>query len=285
MPMELVNRLPYDHPYRWDGRAFGGPQLWRPSNLGSELALWLDAEDTASITINGSNVSAWANKGTGTWSAVQSTASLQPTYSASSINGKPALTFDGVDDFLTGGNNRMPPSDEHNIFVVYKSAVTPAGAVYGLVGAGSSQNNREFIALGSPSAPNNVYWGLANTPVGNEDVRVAGASTISSGYAAFVHTQFGASGFFLRENGSLLGSQNTSADPTQLGTANEFRIGQRFGTTWTSTMLGDIAEVIGTTTVLSTANRQRLEGYLAWKWGLEANLPSGHPFKNTPPTV
>lgn len=36
---------------------------------------------------------------------------------------------------------------------------------------------------------------------------------------------------------------------------------------------------------LSTANRQRLEGYLAWKWALEANLPAGHPFKNTPPTV
>ena len=27
------------------------------------------------------------------------------------------------------------------------------------------------------------------------------------------------------------------------------------------------------------------EGYLAWKWGLVNLLPSGHPYKNNPPTV
>ena len=30
---------------------------------------------------------------------------------------------------------------------------------------------------------------------------------------------------------------------------------------------------------------QKAEGYLAWKWGLESSLPSGHPYKNSPPTV
>jgi len=30
-------------------------------------------------------------------------------------------------------------------------------------------------------------------------------------------------------------------------------------------------------------NRQKLEGYLAWKWGLEGNLPVGHPYKGAAP--
>jgi hypothetical protein len=30
--------------------------------------------------------------------------------------------------------------------------------------------------------------------------------------------------------------------------------------------------------------RQQTEGYLAWKWGLQGNLPSDHPYKNNPPT-
>ena len=30
--------------------------------------------------------------------------------------------------------------------------------------------------------------------------------------------------------------------------------------------------------------RQQTEGYLAWKWGLQGNLPSNHPYKNNPPT-
>jgi hypothetical protein len=43
--------------------------------------------------------------------------------------------------------------------------------------------------------------------------------------------------------------------------------------------------MVATSALLSTADRQRLEGYLAWKWGLHANLPAGHPFRNNPPTV
>jgi len=37
--------------------------------------------------------------------------------------------------------------------------------------------------------------------------------------------------------------------------------------------------------VLSTADRQKLEGYLAWHWELEANLPGGHPYASTPPVI
>jgi hypothetical protein len=48
---------------------------------------------------------------------------------------------------------------------------------------------------------------------------------------------------------------------------------------------GFISEMVVTNGVLSTTDRQRLEGYLAHKWGLEANLPAGHPFKSLPPTV
>ena len=29
---------------------------------------------------------------------------------------------------------------------------------------------------------------------------------------------------------------------------------------------------------------EKAEGYLAWKWGLEGNLPSDHPYKNSAPT-
>ena len=30
---------------------------------------------------------------------------------------------------------------------------------------------------------------------------------------------------------------------------------------------------------------EKAEGYLAWKWGLVNNLPSSHPYKNSPPTA
>ncbi|OBQ32885.1 MAG: hypothetical protein AN487_21545, partial [Anabaena sp. CRKS33] len=95
--MSLLRNLPYTHPYRWDGRPFGGPQLWRPSNLGSALALWLDAEDAASITLNGSTVSQWNDKSGNARNVSQATAANQPTLTTSGLNGKPVLTFDGAD--------------------------------------------------------------------------------------------------------------------------------------------------------------------------------------------
>ena len=31
------------------------------------------------------------------------------------------------------------------------------------------------------------------------------------------------------------------------------------------------------------STRQTIDGYLAWKWGMTANLPSDHPYKNRRP--
>ena len=47
----------------------------------------------------------------------------------------------------------------------------------------------------------------------------------------------------------------------------------------------DIGEIIIRTEVDSTTNRQLIEGYLAWKWGLQSLLPSDHPYKNGWPSV
>jgi hypothetical protein len=46
---------------------------------------------------------------------------------------------------------------------------------------------------------------------------------------------------------------------------------------------GWIAEIYFTNTKQSTADRQKQEGYLAWKWGLQGNLDSSHPYKSAPP--
>jgi len=48
-------------------------------------------------------------------------------------------------------------------------------------------------------------------------------------------------------------------------------------------MEGYMAEVVICDAVLSSTNREKLEGYLAHKWGLESNLPSTHPYKSSAP--
>ncbi len=46
---------------------------------------------------------------------------------------------------------------------------------------------------------------------------------------------------------------------------------------------GAMAEVVQVTSPLSDGERQKIEGYIMHKWGLEDQLPSDHPYKNNAP--
>ena len=76
---------------------------------------------------------------------------------------------------------------------------------------------------------------------------------------------------------SALGTRNT-----QTGSNSEFRIGQELGNSgytadWT---MGELLIFNGK---LSEDDRQRVEGYLAHKWGLASSLTSSHPFRSSAP--
>jgi len=47
----------------------------------------------------------------------------------------------------------------------------------------------------------------------------------------------------------------------------------------------DICEIIFINIEASVAERQQIEGYLAWKWGMVASLPVDHPYKLAPPII
>jgi len=100
--------------------------------------------------------------------------------------------------------------------------------------------------------------------------------TVSSSYVIQLSTTIGGSVFPITSNNLPSSSSNTAVVETSVE----------------NYMTGNIAEIIyyGSTN-LSTVLRQRVEGYLAWKWGLQASLPTSHPFylanyfyNNTKPT-
>ena len=49
-------------------------------------------------------------------------------------------------------------------------------------------------------------------------------------------------------------------------------------------MEGALYEVINFTSTLQTSDRQKIEGYLAWKYNIQDVLPSGHPYLSAAPT-
>jgi hypothetical protein len=79
------------------------------------------------------------------------------------------------------------------------------------------------------------------------------------------------------------GTENNSGG-TPTGTTSNMQPTFYVGNGAKAPMVGNIAEFI-IFDGLSDADVEKLEGYLAHKWGLEANLPAGHTYKAAAPTV
>jgi hypothetical protein len=274
MPLELVNQLPYNHPYRWDGTLFGGPKLWRPTEI--TTALWLDAEDTSTITLNGATVSQWADKSGNGRNAVQATAANQPTYNATGLNSKPTLTADTT-KFLVA--NATGFSGGPNLWVIAVATMNSATQSYGRLVAISAPPLDDFNAVSTTVAilRNDAANSVAAYRVAIKSqvaVSLSTPSILESVYDSVNHTMYlnGTAGTPVASTGNFTTTPTIAlftylVSPTVAG--------------WS----GNCSEVIIGDSALSTDNRQKLEGYLAWKWGLQAGLPVGHPYKNTPPIV
>jgi hypothetical protein len=172
MALELVNKLPYDHPYRWDGTAVGGQKLWRPDELGASLALWLDAEDAASITLNGSTVSQWRDKSGNGRHVSQSTASAQPEFAATGLNSKPTLRFNSP----TSGRHLLSsvnfPSMTGGVSAIVVSQIDTSSDWNGYVGIGAmvaNTSNFEFYRQGGGNSGNLVISANRGAPDSTTD--------------------------------------------------------------------------------------------------------------------
>lgn len=256
-----------------------GRKLWTPDALGLLLALWLDADDASTITLNGSTVSQWRDKSGNGRHVAQGNMANQPAYTASGLGGKPVLMFDGASSFMTF-QTAFGTVTEFNAIVVWRtdaSGVSNFDYLY-QVGDGS---NALSLNVASPTAGsfNGNYYALSsgvppsafdlNTPA----VFNAAKMTIHRIGPGTTHN------FWV--NGSArtvpAWSQTLNVDSSNSGLGRFININDHF-------LQGYIAEIVFVTNAtLSTNNRQRIEGYLAHKWGLTANLPSNHPFKINPP--
>ena len=121
------------------------------------------------------------------------------------------------------------------------------------------------------------YWGG-----GKQRLYTDGDPSILSGpgsdtvWDMFSHSRATSAPYTFNWNGTSIYSSSSSTANNMNGlTINDGAYGEQSDC--------DAAEIILFNVVLSTTNIQKIEGYLAWKWGLQANLPSGHPYKSAGP--
>jgi hypothetical protein len=231
------------------------------------LVFWVDANDGSSLTIDGANrVQQWKDKSGRNNNVSQNSIINRPTYRR---EGFPSLEFNGSDNFLPIPNAaQLVAGNNFTVFVVERRK--------------SDKNNNFFLGGTIGGRNNNLVLGY----VINNLVRFAFFDNDRDGNVppyqqslepariwAFEKTPTGRA---IILNGSRLsGDSNLEVLNGWTGGA----IG-RFGSIYYQ---GSIFEILIYNPGLSIGRREKVEGYLAHKWGLAGNLPAGHPFKVNPP--
>lgn len=215
-------------------------------------------------------VAGWMSRAGG-FNPVQGTGANQPVRAATSFNTLyPGVTFDGTNDELTLASTTGLPTG------------TTAGEVWALASFVTNATQGTVIDYGGTGTT--ARRGIADTTT--ETVRIRGGSASILETTAVVGTNI-VGGFFEsteingRVDGVAYGPQAVSIST---GTTR-LRIGADTANTAANFHAGVIAEIIITTGLLSAANRERIEGYWAWRFGLTGNLPENHTYKTARPTL
>lgn len=263
-----------------------------------QTALWLDAADASTVTTVSGAVSQWNDKSGNRRNATQGTAANRPAYTFAGQNGQNVLTFDGTNDSLNlTADLDIKPA--HSVFIAAENNATITDALSAqllLSGTGytyPSTTTSEFL-LGVGSLTGNLnnerlYSVAVANGVGAADVYGYGKTNADVSGGFFLSSAFTTSG------NAFTGRLNGSSDFATTGSAGGYSslnirypstirgIGYRFSNSlnyWN----GQIREIIVCQSSLAIADINKVEGYLAHKWGLTSNLPSDHPYKTVGPT-
>ena len=239
----------------------------------SGLQMWLDGTDPNATGVppaNGTTVSTWYDKSGNGYNATVASGKIAGTYStANSAIYCTASNTGYVTSYTAAPSletmfvvfNNPSPSGNNNMVIGGPQGARSLSGGYAGGGAG----------VGAVSYLNNeVTWtGMASMP----------ASTYTSGTTVIITGQVNGLTTSISQNGGTIYS-NTTASAFTAGTTTYL------GTDYYSASyyyIGYEMEVIFYNSLLTLSQRQQVEGYLAWKWGLASSLPTTHPFKKFAP--
>ncbi|MCV2355711.1 hypothetical protein LNV09_16320 [Paucibacter sp. B2R-40] len=253
-----------------DVLTLGTLSAWTPAAL-SGKALWLDAADLdgdgiqegalESGLVNGL-VNVWKDKSGNARDAVQNTWNQEPTYVLNGMNNLPVIRTDGYDDGLKISNLPTLTGNVNSMFWVQSTADTQYMPF--IAGTGNA-----WMLIGDNGSASADPVNAANTHLANSFYRDDVLANWTTRGTVF---------------SGLNGAPHVVASVNQPFNFNSTLVmGNGYGGTWNFN--GDYSEVLITTNALSTADRQLIDGYLAWKWGTQAALPAGSPYLNAAPTL
>ncbi|MCY4645038.1 MAG: Ig-like domain repeat protein, partial [Bacteriovoracales bacterium] len=250
-------------------------RTFQPSDH-SDLVLWFDSGDlatlftdstcTTTVASDDDPVACWTDKSGNDNRATQSTSDAIPTYDADTNS----VFFDGSNFMNIEDDTNFPyGSTGRSIFILFFRSEQDIQYrftfSYGVYSSGYG------LGVGT-------LWSFCMF-YGSPALGESGCSSIN---------QWEMGGYFFdgTDTGSLYhdGALKQSGDDLswELSPSSQ-KIGYLAAPNIDGHWLGNIREIIMFDSTLDTDDRQKVEGYLACKWGLQGRLSSGHPYRTTCP--
>lgn len=250
-------------------------RLWTPSDI--TTALWLDASDVSTVTTVSGAVSQWNDKSGNARHATQGTSGNRPAYTPAGQNGLNVATFDGVNSWMALPNTTNPPG-VGAVFAACKPNHINAGCF--IIGRAYNWGSWQLLSAGTGTT---ARYGVGRVSV---DEGIATLSGLTNNTDKILTGVYNGTDVRVSSNGGTFASTAYTATPayspddaTSLGAA------RNTSNLTASVFRGGIYEVIVLHSAPSQDTIDRMQGYLAHKWGFAGSLPSGHPYKSAAPTT
>ena len=252
-----------------------------PVTFSPTCMLWLDATDPDTVIQSGGVITNWLDKSGNGYDA---TGYNSPV--VTNINNRPAIQLGGLNNF----DGSITPQSNITVFAVglNDGSEGPTG-YFRLVslatfGTTNDSTTPEFVV--PLENPNSITSIGAERNTGTNPVYNAGTQSIQTNIPFLACSTWTNASVEIYVNGSNKVASNYSW--INEFTFSNYAVGRSIlvdnsGSSPTNVWPGSVGEVIVYGSALSAVERQQVEGYLAWKWNLQSNLPPFHLYKNYPP--
>tara|TARA_B100000900_G_scaffold415741_1_gene446943 strand:+ start:1113 stop:2273 length:1161 start_codon:yes stop_codon:yes gene_type:complete len=263
---------------------------WLPDNI--SVVAWIDASDSSNYTRSGTSLLSVTDKA-GVYSNM--TIGGNPTTNSATKNGLNVFDFDG-NDYLQGSSYEQQVNSGNHwaIGVFYADFVNQDKDSFWSYD--TNQNPKRDYAISSAGGGSNTWPGeldldglssnRISTTIGNRQTWNLQSVSIDSW--VIVSCWFNKTG---NQIGCRINGSNAFNPVNDYDNSLKNNQKLRLMRNRTSRELdGRLAEFFAVADIPGTGgtdltNLEKAEGYMAWKWGLESDLPSSHPYKNSAPTV
>ena len=249
--------------------ATSGVKRWRPSQNAfdatalTNLKLWLKADDLA--VADGAAVASWPDaSGIGN-DAAQGTGANQPVLRLNGIGGKPAVEFDGTNDFLTGAIS-ITGNYQLTAFMVMRYITQGGGGSMSFYRVGATDSNDPNLAIVNYNSDGNKSMFYKFNPGAYITNPANGTDMIYAGQTGWIGGGVKSQCWL---NGNPAAQVVTDATNYNI---EKYVIGSRMTPNASGFMKIRVAEIIVCHAVLSAAERNMVWAAMNAKYGITVSL-------------